>query len=249
MFEKRENKKRIKNLGERLDEQMVDYKAQYDTLHQLAMSDEVAAYRIGSKLVADIDGTAQKYLDAVVKNVDGFEKLYAEWSFDDEGEKDFYSYVRKKRPTLFIKGNVEIIGIVSAIVGLLACIAGMIVGATTDSLAAGLSTLIPGFVLATAGRAAMEIDNEFRIPVVNVELGKQYDKFYDVEEALGKLRELLENIKGRLDYWSKSSRLSQEERSEYAKKLQEVLELEKELNAKLQANKNPNAYKEEAENE
>ena len=51
MFEKRENKKRIKNLGERLDEQMVDYKAQYDTLRQLAMSDEVAAYRIGSTSV------------------------------------------------------------------------------------------------------------------------------------------------------------------------------------------------------
>ena len=248
MFEKRGQKKKVEKLGNVLEEKNAEYKEKYATICSLASTDKVAAYRMGSKLFTDLKKSSQEFIDAVVRSHADFEKLYAEWQFNDEGEKSFYSYVRKKKPTTYFVISSGAVGAVSAPIGVLLFIVGGLAAALTGSSTVAMSTLIPAGVWVTGGSIGMEVSGEARIPIINRKIGEQYHKFHTAESAMSYLKCMLDSIKVFFcDAVKRSS--SEEDKSYYARQLKEIEQIEEETKKSLEGCENPNAYKEEDNNE
>ena len=251
---KREERREERSLKEELDAQVSDFDIQYKIFCELAKQDKVAAYRIGSKIITDLDGTATQYLGVFIKNVNGFEKLYTDWTFDDEGYKSFYEYISAKKP--LIKKDLKDIFdklTTSGMIGL--GVAVLIAIFTGANLGASLGVGVPSFILAVCGLTGSTMIEknynikEIKLHVWNIGINKKIDTINKVEDLMNFLMEKMSGIENELKEALEEDVISEEEQSEITKQLKEIEEIKKELRETLTYSYNPKFFKEEGENE
>ena len=246
MFEKIRLSKAESKAKATLEQKINYFDSEYEKLISAAEQDKIEAYKIGCKIVSDLDEAGTKYIDAVLQNMKDYNSLYKDWS-EHHKNLSFYEYVYyEKGYDHWEKFDFESLFKVMSVVGGIGTAASLIVYIifgkgpilATETVASLLSGLI-----GVGGLFLKDDLSHIKIPADKKYLSKKdyFEKIYGLQHNV---YGVLENLYNSLQAEKNQEGKTVEEQSAIQRELDEMMKLKSQLNQTLESHKNP-AYKSE----